>query len=47
MVFGWGKKKSEQQETDIVAEIARETIERGYVFTGRLHCSLWGNRVGV
>lgn len=34
----------EQQEEDRVSEIAVEAMKRGYYFSGRLHCSVFGNR---
>jgi 7-carboxy-7-deazaguanine synthase len=29
------------------ADIATECIKRGYIFTGRLHTTLWGNQIGT
>lgn len=37
----------EQQETDQTANIAIEAIERGYHVSGRLHCYIFGNKVGT
>lgn len=37
----------ESQETDRTAEIAMEAMKRGYYFSGRLHCSTFGNKVGT
>ena len=37
----------ESQETDDVANIAMEAMKRGYYFSGRLHCSTFGNKVGT
>lgn len=37
----------ESQETDITANIAMEAMKRGYYFSGRLHCSTFGNLIGT
>jgi len=37
----------ESQETEQTARIAEGTVERGFNFSGRLHCTIWGNRVGT
>lgn len=37
----------ESQEENIIAEIAMEALKRGYHFSGRLHCSVFGNVVGT
>lgn len=37
----------EEQSTDAVGEIANEAIERGYNVAARVHCYLWGNKIGT
>jgi organic radical activating enzyme len=37
----------EEQETDQIAEIAVEAMKRGYYFSGRLHCYVFGNQIGT
>jgi len=37
----------EEQERDIIAEIAVEAMKRGYYFSGRLHCYVFGNQIGT
>jgi len=37
----------EEQSTDTVGEIANEAIERGYNVSARVHCYLWGNKIGT
>lgn len=37
----------EQQEEEQIAEIAVEAMKRGYNFAGRLHCSVFGNKIGT
>lgn len=37
----------EQQEEDRIANIAVEAIERGYNVSGRLHCYVFGNKIGT
>jgi len=37
----------ESQESEQTARIATEAIARGFNVSGRLHCYLWGNRVGT
>lgn len=45
-IMGVGATK-ESQEDGTVADIAMEAIQRGYSFSGRLHCSIFGNAVGT
>lgn len=45
-IMGVGATK-EEQETNQMADIAMETIKRGYHFSGRLHCHIFGNKVGT
>lgn len=44
MVVGATK---EQQESEHVATTAMEALKRGYHFSGRLHCSIFGNAIGT
>ena len=37
----------EQQEENVVGDIAMEAMKRGYYFSGRLHCAVFGNQVGT
>lgn len=37
----------EEQEGKQIAEIAMEAIRRGYKFSGRLHCYVFGNQIGT
>lgn len=37
----------EEQEEDQVAEIGVEAMKRGYYFSGRLHCYVFGNQIGT
>jgi len=37
----------EQQEDEQIAEIAVEAIRRGYKVSGRLHCYIFGNKIGT
>ncbi len=37
----------EEQETDQIPEIAIEAMKRGYYFSGRLHCYVFGNQIGT
>lgn len=37
----------EQQQTDSTAQICIEAMERGYHVSGRLHCYVFGNKVGT
>ena len=37
----------EEQERDIIAETAVEAMKRGYYFSGRLHCYVFGNQIGT
>ncbi len=47
-IMGVGATKESQEEGGgIVAEIAMEAIKRGYNFSGRLHCSIFGNAIGT
>lgn len=41
-----GATKEEQEEQQI-AEIAVEAMKRGYYFSGRLHCYVFGNQIGT
>ena len=45
-IMGIGATK-ESQEDGLVADIAMEAIKRGYHFSGRLHCSVMGNKIGT
>lgn len=45
-IMGVGATK-EDQETEHMANIAMETIKRGYNFSGRLHCHIFGNKIGT
>jgi len=36
----------ESQNKDHVAEIAEETMDRGYNVAARVHCYIWGNEIG-
>jgi len=36
----------ESQNEDRVAEIAEETMDRGYNVSARVHCYIWGNEIG-
>lgn len=37
----------EEQSEDVIAEIAVEAMKRGYYFSGRLHCYVFGNKIGT
>lgn len=37
----------EEQEYDVIPEIAVEAMKRGYYFSGRLHCYVFGNQIGT
>jgi len=37
----------EEQEQDVIAETAVEAMKRGYFFSGRLHCYVFGNQIGT
>lgn len=37
----------EEQEQDQIPEIAIEAMKRGYYFSGRLHCYVFGNQIGT
>jgi hypothetical protein len=37
----------EQQEDEQIAEIAMEAMKRGYHMSGRLHCYVFGNKIGT
>ena len=37
----------ESQNEDRVAEIAEETMDRGYNVAARVHCYIWGNEIGT
>ena len=37
----------EEQEEDVIPEIAVEAMKRGYYFSGRLHCYVFGNVIGT
>lgn len=45
-IMGVGATK-EEQETNQMADIAMEAIKRGYHFSGRLHCHIFGNKIGT
>jgi len=36
----------ESQNEDRVAEIAEETMNRGWNVSARVHCYIWGNEIG-
>jgi len=38
---------TEEQQRNIAGDIATETIRRGYNISTRLHCTLWGNKIGT
>ena len=37
----------ESQNKDHVAKIAEETMDRGYNVAARVHCYIWGNKIGT
>ena len=37
----------EQQSSDVVADIAKKALEKGYHISGRLHCYMFGNSIGT
>lgn len=37
----------EEQEDDQIANVAMEAMRRGYHFSGRLHCYVFGNKIGT
>jgi organic radical activating enzyme len=37
----------EEQSEDVIPEIAVEAMKRGYYFSGRLHCYVFGNQIGT
>lgn len=46
-VMGVGATKQQQEDTSVIARIANRAIAEGYHFSGRLHCTIWGNTAGV
>lgn len=46
-VMGVGATKEQQEDTNHISAIANRAIQEGYHFSGRLHCTIWGNTVGV
>lgn len=47
MVMGVGSTKESQEDSKVIGKIADMAIEKGYHFSGRLHCTIWGNTIGV
>lgn len=45
-IMGVGATK-EEQEQQLMADIAVEAMKRGYYFSGRLHCHIFGNKIGT
>lgn len=37
----------EDQEDERIADVAMEALKRGYHFSGRLHCYVFGNKIGT
>lgn len=37
----------EEQSENVIADIAIEALKRGYYFSGRLHCYVFGNAIGT
>lgn len=46
-IMAVGATKDSQEEGGEVADIAMEAMKRGYHFSGRLHCHIFGNVVGT
>ena len=37
---------TEESQDEIAAEIAEQTMNRGYNVSARVHCYIWGNEIG-
>ena len=37
----------EETQKDNAAEIAEQTMDRGYNVSARVHCYIWGNQIGT
>jgi len=37
---------TEESQDEIAAEIAEESMDRGYNVSARVHCYIWGNEIG-
>lgn len=46
-IMGVGATKEQQEDTNHISAIANRAIKDGYHFSGRLHCTIWGNTAGV
>ena len=46
-VMPCGATKEQQENSDVVSQIAERAIVNGYHVSGRLHCNIWGNAMGV
>lgn len=46
-IMGVGATKEQQEDTNHISSIANRAIKDGYHFSGRLHCTIWGNTAGV
>lgn len=46
-IMGVGATKEQQEDTTHISAIANRAIMEGYHFSGRLHCTIWGNTAGV
>lgn len=42
-----GSTKNAQEDSAVISAIANRAIKEGYHISGRLHCTIWGNTVGV
>lgn len=42
-----GATKEQQEDSKVIAAIANRAIENGYHISGRIHCNIWGNTIGV
>ena len=38
---------TEESQDEIAAEIAEQTMDRGYNVSARVHCYIWGNQIGT
>lgn len=47
MVMPVGSTKEMQEDSKVISAIANRAIQAGYHVSGRLHCTIWGNTVGV
>lgn len=42
-----GATKEQQEDSRVISAIANRAVDNGYHVSGRLHCNIWGNVMGV